>query len=123
MDTVSAVPPMIVHRPPAIASPAVAVQMSGPNDVTVNAPVVPDVPTQHTRVRYRRKASSKKEPRVPNKFAKASRRDMDEIPQRKKRRARPGTVALREIRKYQGTVMNLIPKLPFQRLVRLGFVF
>ena len=31
---------------------------------------------------------------------------------------RPGTVALREIRKYQKTTDLLIRKLPFQRLVR-----
>lgn len=36
----------------------------------------------------------------------------------KKRRYRPGTVALREIRKYQKTTDLLIRKLPFQRLVR-----
>ena len=33
-------------------------------------------------------------------------------------RFRPGTVALREIRKYQKTTELLIRKLPFQRLVR-----
>lgn len=33
-------------------------------------------------------------------------------------RYRPGTVALREIRKYQKTTDLLIRKLPFQRLVR-----
>jgi histone H3 len=40
--------------------------------------------------------------------------------QKKKRnhRYRPGTVALREIRRYQKSVELLIRKLPFQRLVR-----
>ena len=33
-------------------------------------------------------------------------------------RYRPGTVALREIRKYQKSVELLIRKLPFSRLVR-----
>jgi histone H3 len=33
-------------------------------------------------------------------------------------RFRPGTVALREIRRYQKSTDNLIPKLPFQRLVK-----
>jgi len=33
-------------------------------------------------------------------------------------RWRPGTIALREIRRYQATTRLLIPKLPFQRLVR-----
>jgi len=37
---------------------------------------------------------------------------------RKKHRYKPGTVALREIRKYQGSTDLLIRKLPFQRLVR-----
>jgi len=35
-----------------------------------------------------------------------------------KRRFRPGTVALKEIRKYQKTAELLIPKRPFVRLVR-----
>ena len=33
-------------------------------------------------------------------------------------RFRPGTVALREIQKYQRSTNNLLRKLPFQRLVR-----
>jgi histone H3/H4 len=37
---------------------------------------------------------------------------------RKKRRLRPGTAALREIRKYQKTTDLLLRKLPFARLVR-----
>ena len=37
---------------------------------------------------------------------------------RKPRRFRPGTVALRQIRKYQRSTELLIRKLPFQRLVR-----
>ena len=36
----------------------------------------------------------------------------------KKHRYRPGTVALREIRKYQKSTELLLRKLPFQRLVR-----
>jgi histone H3 len=38
--------------------------------------------------------------------------------EKKKNRYRPGTVALREIRKYQKSTDMLIRKLPFQRLVR-----
>lgn len=38
--------------------------------------------------------------------------------QGKKHRFRPGTVALREIRKYQKSTDLLIKKAPFQRLVR-----
>ena len=37
---------------------------------------------------------------------------------KKPHRYRPGTVALREIRKYQKSTDLLICKLPFQRLVR-----
>jgi len=37
---------------------------------------------------------------------------------RKPRRFRPGTVALRQIRKYQSSTELLIRKLPFQRLVK-----
>ncbi|PPQ76221.1 hypothetical protein CVT26_008390 [Gymnopilus dilepis] len=36
----------------------------------------------------------------------------------KRKRARPGTVALREIRRYQASTDLLIPRAPFQRLVR-----
>ena len=37
---------------------------------------------------------------------------------RKPHRYRPGTVALREIRKYQGSCGLLLRKMPFQRFVR-----
>lgn len=37
---------------------------------------------------------------------------------KRKRRYRPGTVALREIRKFQKSTDVLIKKLPFQRLVK-----
>ena len=40
------------------------------------------------------------------------------VVQRAKPRFRPGTVALREIRRYQRTTELLIRKLPFARLVR-----
>ncbi|CAN6625180.1 histone H3 [Trichomonascus vanleenenianus] len=42
----------------------------------------------------------------------------DPVPTQKKRRYRPGTVALREIRQYQKTTDLLLRKLPFARLVR-----
>jgi histone H3 len=38
--------------------------------------------------------------------------------ERKTRRYRPGTVALREIRRYQKSTELLLRKLPFQRLVK-----
>jgi len=36
----------------------------------------------------------------------------------KKRRNKAGTLALREIKKYQKTLDHVLPKAPFQRLVR-----
>ncbi|KAG0692075.1 histone-fold-containing protein [Suillus ampliporus] len=42
----------------------------------------------------------------------------EQEPTRKKRRYRPGTLALREIRKYQRSTDLLLRRLPFSRLVR-----
>ncbi|KAF9226550.1 histone-fold-containing protein [Gyrodon lividus] len=42
----------------------------------------------------------------------------EEPAQRKKRRYRPGTLALREIRKYQRSTDLLLRRLPFSRVVR-----
>ena len=39
-------------------------------------------------------------------------------PDRKKNRFRPGTVALREIRRYQKQTKVILPRAPFQRVVR-----
>ena len=49
---------------------------------------------------------------------KAARRSVPRLGIKKPRRYRPGTVALREIRKYQKNTDLLLRKLPFQRLVR-----
>jgi histone H3 len=52
---------------------------------------------------------------------KAPRKPRDDIKRKgvkKPHRYRPGTVALREIRRYQKSTELLIRKLPFQRLVR-----
>ena len=60
-------------------------------------------------------------PTMPSrvKFTRAIRRSAPAIGGVKKPyRYRPGTVALREIRKYQKSTEMLIRKLPFQRLVR-----
>lgn len=43
--------------------------------------------------------------------------DDDDVP-RRRHRFRPGTVALRDIRRYQGSTALLLRRLPFQRLVR-----
>jgi histone H3-like centromeric protein A len=45
----------------------------------------------------------------------------DPVPQGKKRRYRPGTKALRDIRKYQSSTDLLLSKLPFSRLVCAGY--
>ena len=55
----------------------------------------------------------------PNLATKAARMSLPTVGGIKKpQRYRPGTVALREIRKYQKSTELLIRKLPFQRLVR-----
>jgi histone H3 len=57
--------------------------------------------------------------RAPNKPAATLRpSDPKAAVLKKPHRFRPGTVALREIRKYQKSTELLIRKLPFQRLVR-----
>ena len=53
---------------------------------------------------------------VGNKAARKSAPAMGGV--KKPHRYRPGTVALREIRRYQKSTELLIRKLPFQRLVR-----
>ena len=60
-----------------------------------------------------------KDPRKVITTSKATRKTAPAIKREKKpHRYRPGTVALREIRKYQKSTELLIRKLPFQRLVR-----
>ena len=59
---------------------------------------------QTAKVQKSKKAGSKKAARAPG--------------QKKQRRFRPGTVALRTIRKLQKTTGTLIRKAPFQRMVR-----
>ena len=50
--------------------------------------------------------------------SKAARKSPPSSGATKKRRYRPGTVALREIRRYQRSTDLLLRKLPFQRVVR-----
>uniref|UniRef100_A0AB74ULD6 Histone H3 n=1 Tax=Neonothopanus gardneri TaxID=1069186 RepID=A0AB74ULD6_9AGAR len=64
-------------------------------------------PKSHTA----RKSTGGKPPRRPPNAA-------PEVEPKKGRRYRPGTVALREIRKYQKSTDLLLRKLPFSRLVR-----
>jgi len=62
-----------------------------------------------------RKSTGGKTPRV---LTKKSKMNIQLSQVKKPHRYRPGTVALREIRKYQRGTELLIRKLPFQRLVR-----
>ena len=66
-----------------------------------------------------RKSTGGKGPRKQVLPVKAARKTTNETGGIKKpRRYHPGTVALREIRRYQKSTELLIRKLPFQRLVR-----
>jgi histone H3 len=64
-----------------------------------------------------RKSTGGKAPRKQL-ASKAARKSAPSTGGVKTHRFRPGTVALREIRKYQKSTELLIKKLPFQRLVR-----
>ena len=64
-----------------------------------------------------RKSTGGKAPRKQL-ASKAARKSTKADGAKKSRRYRPGTVALREIRRYQKSTDLLIKKAPFQRLVR-----
>jgi len=67
------------------------------------------------------KATKKLPPKTPRRLlaAKAAKKSSPKAGGvRKPHRYRPGTVALREIRKYQKSTDLLVARLPFQRLVR-----
>ena len=88
------------------------------------APVLPPRPAlTHARTQARTKQTARKSTggKAPRKqlATKAARKSAPATGGVKKpHRYRPGTVALREIRKYQKSTELLIRKLPFQRLVR-----
>ena len=65
-----------------------------------------------------RKSTGGKAPRKQLATLAARKTSRDAGGVKKPRRFRPGTVALREIRRYQKSTDLLIRKLPFQRLVR-----
>ena len=66
--------------------------------------------TLHTMVRHKA---------VPVKHASSPSKSQNENgKERKKPRWRPGTVALRQIKKYQRSTDLLIPKLPMERLIK-----
>ena len=64
------------------------------------------------------KAQAKQAPRTPGQAEGVDPRTGQQRTQSKPHRWRPGTVALRAIRKYQKSTELLIRKLPFQRLLR-----
>jgi histone H3 len=72
--------------------------------------------TKHTA----RKATGSKQPRkgVASKSTKGKAPTTAGVGVKKPHRFRPGTVALRDIRRFQKSTELLIRKLPFQRLVR-----
>ncbi|KAF7313211.1 Histone-fold-containing protein [Mycena kentingensis (nom. inval.)] len=84
-------------------SPAIA----NPASSTTNNPSTPAKPDV---LRQRRDGRA---PRITTTFKPAL-----PTPRKNKKRFRPGTVALREIRKYQKSTDLLLRKLPFARLVR-----
>ncbi|XP_065204002.1 uncharacterized protein LOC135834093 [Planococcus citri] len=75
-------------------------------------------PTQSTLTSEGSGIFVRKQVRKPDKPGKPARKTVPDPQLPKHRRYRPGTVALREIRKYQKSTDLLIRKLPFQRLVR-----
>jgi histone H3 len=64
-----------------------------------------------------RKSTGGKQPRKLL-ATKASKMAAPKMGVKRKHRYRPGTVALREIRRFQKTTDLLVKKMPFQRLVR-----
>jgi histone H3 len=73
-------------------------------------------PRKYTGGKFPRTAFVKKAAKTENGTKKTNPGDTPKV--RKPHRYRPGTVALRQIRKYQKNTDLLIRKLPFQRLVR-----
>ena len=65
-----------------------------------------------------RKSTGGKIPRKQIATKSSTKKNLPVVDSKKIHRFRPGTVALREIRKYQKSTELLIRKLPFQRLVR-----
>ncbi len=91
-----------------------------PTTYTIQTPSSPII-TMACCQQTAQKSAGGKAPRVQlsTKAARAARRNAPAVGGVKKlHRYRPGTVALREIRKYQKSTDLLICKAPFQRLVR-----
>ncbi|ELU43810.1 histone 3 [Rhizoctonia solani AG-1 IA] len=97
-----------------------AMHVVGASDLNPSSISVPTSPRHcHTNPQTARKSTGGKAPRKQL----ATKQARKSAPQttggvKKPHRFRPGTVALREIRRYQKSTELLIRKLPFQRLVR-----
>ncbi|TPX67213.1 hypothetical protein SpCBS45565_g03938 [Spizellomyces sp. 'palustris'] len=76
------------------------------------------VRTTPVKTPTRSKAPVKRTPATKGKLAKKSSSRTAPPPPPRPHRYRPGTVALREIRKYQKSTELLLRKLPFARLVK-----
>ena len=72
-------------------------------------------PVKNTCTGYRRALGGKK---VDTSLASVAGKAISMVSVKKPYRYRPGTLALREIRRYQKSTDLLIRKMPFQRLVR-----
>lgn len=72
-------------------------------------------PVRNTGKGYRNALGGKK---VGTSLASVAGKAMSTVVLKKPFRYRPGTIALREIRKYQKSTDLLLRKMPFQRLVR-----
>lgn len=75
---------------------------------------MPKAKTASKKLPSKALSASKKKAMKPSKSPSKAKAPKD----RKKPRFHPGTVALREIKRYQKSVDTLIPKAPFNRLVR-----
>lgn len=75
---------------------------------------MPKVKNAASKIDSKSKSVLKKTAPASKSIFKKSSQDAD----RKKNRFKPGTVALREIKRYQKQTTNLLPRAPFQRLVR-----
>ncbi|EOY31042.1 Histone superfamily protein [Theobroma cacao] len=106
--------PQILHIPSSHLSPRFLLTVSQTKHSCLLSTFLPMARTKQTA----RKSTGGKAPRkqLATKAARKSAPATGGV--KKPHRFRPGTVALREIRKYQKSTELLIRKLPFQRLVR-----
>jgi histone H3 len=93
----------------------------GQNETMPNESEDNTIPNKSVSINRKKQTNRPRNPKAPRKqlATKAARKSAPATGGVKKpHRYRPGTVALREIRRYQKSTDLLIRKLPFQRLVR-----